>query len=82
MNESMCLQEEHKRLRGVMEQLDREYEESKDTDVIRRYGMLKGMIKRSVLHIKISQEGALNQNSSAAPWLKEANRKREEHING
>jgi hypothetical protein len=73
--------QEYKRLRGVVEQLSREYEDSKEVDVIRRYGMLKGMIKRSVLHLKLTGADDPNHVPTCAK-AKEENRKREEHILG
>lgn len=88
VNEQLCLeiastQEEYKRLRGVIDQLSREYETSKDLDLFRRYGMLKGMIKRSVLHLKLSNEDKNHAQSAVAEQRqKEDLRKREEHLTG
>ena len=75
------MQKEYKRLRAVVDQLEREYEESKDVDMLRRYGMLKGMIKRSVMHLKVSAEEN-KQVQIACGKQKEENRKREEHVTG
>ena len=77
------VQDEYKRLRGVIDQLSREYETSKDLDLFRRYGMLKGMIKRSVLHLKLSNEDKNHaQSAVAGQRQKEEQRKREEHLTG
>lgn len=76
------MQEEYKHLRGVVEQLSREYEDSKEVDFFRRYGMLKGMIKRSVLHLKLTSNEEHNPHVPTCGKQKEENRKREEHIVG
>ena len=55
-NEYECSQTEYKRFRAVIDQLGREYEQSKDFDMFRRYGLLKGMIKRTILHMKMNDE--------------------------
>ena len=86
MNEILCLecaqsQEEYKRLKGVIEQLEREYDDSKEVDYFRRYGMLKGMIKRSILHVKLQQDDQ-NLNQATFGKTKEEQRKREEHMTG
>ena len=39
-----------------MEQMSREYEDSKDLDFIRRYALLKGMIKRTIMHLKLQNQ--------------------------
>ena len=78
-NECAQSQEEYKRLKGVIEQLEREYDDSKEVDYFRRYGMLKGMIKRSILHLKLQND---DQNQSTCGKTKEESRKREEHMTG
>ncbi|KAK7112744.1 hypothetical protein V1264_012145 [Littorina saxatilis] len=49
-------QREHKKLRQVVEQLSRDYEEAKDLDPLRRYTRLKGMAKRTVLHLRLDPD--------------------------
>lgn len=50
------LEQEYKKLKGAIEQLQREYEQSKEYDFVRRYPLLKGMIKRMVVHLKLSAD--------------------------
>ena len=80
-NEFTSVSEEHKRLKVVVDQISREYEESKDVDFFRRYGILKGMIKRCVLHLKLRNDDH-NQAQYTCGKQKEEMRKREEHITG
>ena len=56
-----------------------EYEQSKDFDLFRRYGILKGMIKRSIMHLKVAKEGSETSNvdGSAAIRINEEKKKRE-----
>ncbi|KAK7493328.1 hypothetical protein BaRGS_00015454, partial [Batillaria attramentaria] len=49
-------QREHKKLRQVVEQLSRDYDESKELDPLRRYQRLKGMAKRTVLHLRLDPD--------------------------
>ncbi|XP_076458221.1 uncharacterized protein LOC143291956 [Babylonia areolata] len=49
-------QREHKKLRQVVEQLAREYDEAKELDPVRRYQRLKGMAKRTVLHLRLDPD--------------------------
>ena len=76
-------QDEYKRLRGVIEQLSREYEDSKEIDFFRRYGMLKAMIKRSIMHLTLSKDDrnhVLIGNTAARE--KEEQKKRDERLSG
>ena len=50
------LSREHKQLKQIVEQLDRDYEESKAFDPLRRYEKLKGMIKRTILHLRLNPD--------------------------
>ena len=50
------LQREYKRERQVVEQLTKDYEESKDYDPVRRYEKLKVMVKRTIMHFKVNSE--------------------------
>ena len=54
---------------------------SQDVDFFRRYGMMKGMIKRSVLHLKLGNEDT-SQVQVSAGKQKEDMRKREERLTG
>lgn len=88
------LTREYKRLRQVVEQLGREYEESKDYDPVRRYEKLKGMVKRTIMHLRVNQEeqgaspaGAtggtgLVQGCKEYAFQMESLKKREEHFSG
>ena len=58
-NERMCsdietLSREHKKLKQIVDQLRQDYEQSKEFDPVRRYDKLKGMVKRTIMHIKLS----------------------------
>jgi len=44
---------EYQHLRRVIDQLRRDYDESKEFDCFRRYARLKRMIKRSVIHLRL-----------------------------
>ncbi|XP_025116247.1 uncharacterized protein LOC112577394 [Pomacea canaliculata] len=55
-SELEAAQREHKKLRQVVEQLSRDYEAAKDLDPLRRYQRLKGMAKRTVLHIRLDPD--------------------------
>ena len=68
----------------------REYEAAKDVDVFRRYGMLKRLIKRTVMHLRLHQNSgsAEDQNSTACTAVsgktrtcREELRKRNDHVN-
>src|SRR6218665_3026249 len=59
-------QEELKRLRQAVEQMAREYEDSKELDFIRRYGVLKRMIKRTIMHLKLSNEDNIQSAAAAS----------------
>ena len=50
------LHREHKKLKQFVEQLTNDYEESKDFDPVRRYDKMKGMIKRTILHLRLGQD--------------------------
>ena len=75
-------QEEYKRMRAVVDQLGREYDDSKEVDYFRRYGMLKGMIKRSVLHLKLKDDQNHKPMASTQARDKEEKRKRDERLTG
>ncbi len=72
----------YKTLRGVIEQLSREYEDSKEVDYFRRYRLLKGMIKRSILYLKLRENDDSNQSQATSGGQKEEMRKREEQLAG
>ncbi|XP_061180987.1 uncharacterized protein LOC133189611 [Saccostrea echinata] len=60
-HEQLCmelnsLQREYKHVRQVVYTLQQDYERSKDFDPLRRYGLLKGMIKRTILHFKLNED--------------------------
>ena len=60
-NENLCseidnLSREHKKLKQIVEQLDREYEDSKGYDPLRRYEILKGMVKRTIMHLRLNPD--------------------------
>lgn len=64
-------------------QLSREYEDSKEIDFFRRYGMLKAMIKRSIMHLTLSKDDRnhiLIGNTAARE--KEEQKKRDERLAG
>ncbi|XP_041364772.1 uncharacterized protein LOC121380087 isoform X2 [Gigantopelta aegis] len=50
------VQREYKKLKQIVDQLGREYEDSKEFDPVRRYKRLKGMIKRTVLHLHLDPD--------------------------
>ena len=61
VHEQLCkelnsLQREYKHVRQVVDALHQDYERSKDFDPLRRYGLLKGMIKRTILHFKLNDD--------------------------
>lgn len=61
VHEQLCkelsaLQREYKHVRQVVDTLQQDYERSKDFDPLRRYGLLKGMIKRTILHFKLNED--------------------------
>ena len=75
--------DEYKRLRGVIEQLSREYEDSKEIDFFRRYGMLKAMIKRSIMHLTLSKDDkSIVLIGNTAAREKEEQKKRDERLSG
>ncbi|KAL8623441.1 hypothetical protein ACOMHN_058886 [Nucella lapillus] len=49
-------QREHKKLRQVVEQLSRDYDDAKELDPFRRYQRLKGMAKRTVLYLRLDPD--------------------------
>ncbi len=80
--ESGDAQDEYKRMRAVVGQLRDEYDNSKEVDYFRRYGMLKGMIKRSVLTLKLKDDTNQHQQLTTGMREKEEKRKRVEQISG
>lgn len=60
------LQREYKRERQVVEQLTKDYEESKDYDPVRRYEKLKVMVKRTIMHFKVNSEEQIKGAAAAA----------------
>ncbi|XP_014789061.1 uncharacterized protein LOC106882793 [Octopus bimaculoides] len=60
------LQREYKRSRQVVEQLTKDYEESKDLDPVRRYEKLKVMVKRTIMHFKVNSEEQIKEAAAAA----------------
>jgi hypothetical protein len=82
-------QDDMKRLRQAVDQMAREYESSKEVDVFRRYGQLKRVIKRAIMHLKLhqssttdEQHGAAGPVGAAAVRGKEELRKRADHATG
>lgn len=60
-NERLCadietLSREYKKFRQIVEQLRQDYEISKEYDPLRRYDRLKGMVKRTVMHVKLAPD--------------------------
>ena len=51
--DSECLQIQCKNYRDVIEQLERDYEASKELDIFRRYSRLKTMIRRTIMHVRM-----------------------------
>ena len=69
--------------------MSREYESSKEVDTVRRYGQLKRIIKRAIMHLKLhqtsvvdDQHSASNTASSTGIRAKDELRKRADHIKG
>jgi len=70
--------------RQAIDQMAREYEAAKDVDVFRRYGMLKRIVKRTVMHLRLRQNSSDDQNtttSASKTRTKDDLRKRTDHIN-
>lgn len=60
-NEQLCaeidsLGRDHKKLKQIVEHLTRDYEDSKGYDPLRRYEKLKGMVKRTIMHLKLNPD--------------------------
>ncbi|KAH3869310.1 uncharacterized protein LOC127867988 [Dreissena polymorpha] len=60
-NEQLCIEldnlgREHKKLKQIVDQLSTDYEESKAYDPLRRYEKLKGMVKRTIMHLKLNPD--------------------------
>lgn len=60
-NEQLCaeidsLGRDHKKLKQIVEHLSRDYEESKGYDPLRRYEKIKGMVKRTVMHLRLNPD--------------------------
>lgn len=96
-NELLCseldnLQREQKKLKQIVEQLARDYEESKGYDPIRRYERLKGMIKRTIMHLRLNPDepgsaqgpgiGGLVQGCKDYSYQVESAKRREEKYSG
>lgn len=92
-NEVLCIEldnlhREQKKLKQIVEQLARDYEESKGFDPIRRYERLKGMIKRTIMHLRLNPDepssaqgpgiGGLAQGCKDYSYQLESARRREE----
>lgn len=60
------LQREYKRERQVVDQLTKDYVESKDYDPVRRYEKLKVMVKRTIMHFKVNSEEQIKGAAAAA----------------
>ena len=77
-----------KRLRQAVDQMAREYELSKDVDAVRRYGQLKRVIKRAIMHLKLHQSNTVDDQhmavavGTAAVRGKDEQRKRADHATG
>ena len=75
-NEQLCWEcamtrEEHRLLKETVDNLKREYETSKDVDAFRRYMLLKGMIKRSVTHVRLRTDERAGQTLTTAKQRQE-----------
>lgn len=68
-------------MRSVIDQLSKEYEDSKDVDVFRRYAILKGMIKRCIMHLTLSNDEQV-QPHLTNPRIVEEMKKKEEQLAG
>ncbi|CAD5123621.1 DgyrCDS11952 [Dimorphilus gyrociliatus] len=77
--ECSLVQSEYKRMKSVIDQLSKEYEESKDIDVFRRYAILKGMIKRCIMHLTLSNDEQV-QSQLANTRIQEEMKKKEEQL--
>ena len=92
-NELLCseldnLHREQKKLRQIVEQLARDYEDSKAFDPIRRYERLKSMTKRTIMHLRLNPDepssaqgtgiGGLVQGCKDYSYQLESARRREE----
>ncbi|XP_060556181.1 uncharacterized protein LOC132716869 isoform X1 [Ruditapes philippinarum] len=60
-NEQLCaeidsLGREIKKLKQIVDHLSRDYEDSKGYDPLRRYEKLKGMIKRTIMHLRLNPD--------------------------
>ena len=60
-NEHLCaeidsLGREIKKLKQIVDHLSRDYEDSKGYDPLRRYEKLKGMVKRTIMHLRLNPD--------------------------
>ncbi|CAH8540322.1 unnamed protein product [Schistosoma turkestanicum] len=69
--ENECLINEWKQVRKVLEQLQTDYETSRSLDPLRRYKNLQGMIKRIVMHIRITEPGSMKKFSTHSDYTNE-----------
>ena len=86
VSELNAAQDDMKRLRQAIDQMAREYEDAKDVDVFRRYGLLKRTVKRTIMHLRLHQNSSDDQSSAAAAAAgktrsKDELRKRNDHLN-
>jgi len=90
VSELSAAQDDMKRLRQVIDQMAREYEAAKELDVFRRYGVLKRTVKRTVMHLRLHQNSAADDqnatvvavaNTAGKTRTREELRKRTDHVN-
>jgi len=79
-SELEALTREHKKLRQVVDQLARDYEDSKDYDPVRRYEKLKGMIKRTIMHVKLNPDEPLATHDTGVGGLVQGCRDLSHHV--
>ncbi|CAH8640035.1 unnamed protein product [Schistosoma rodhaini] len=62
--ENDCLTSEWKQVRKILGQLQADYETSRSLDPLRRFKSLQGMVKRIVMHIRITEQSSLKKFST------------------
>ena len=84
-NETLCWEcekarERHRLMKETIEKLAKDYEASKEVDVLRRYKLLKSMIKWSVTQVRLRSDDAVGQTLSTGTQRQQMKRK-EEQVN-
>ena len=67
-------------MKETIEKLAKDYEASKEVDVLRRYKLLKSMIKWSVTQVRLRSDDAVGQTLSTGTQRQQMKRK-EEQVN-